>query len=76
MCHADIITDQPQEPQRVRILPKLQTGFEVYGVDDEVAMDMVSIAVGGDKNLRAGPGTGSKVLCNLMGLLGCDILCW
>lgn len=72
--HADIITDQPQELQGVRVLPELHPGFEIHRVDDEVTMDMVSIAVGGHENFRTGPGTGSEFHGNLMCLLGSDIL--
>ena len=60
MRHADIVTDQPQELQGVGILPQFHPSFEVHRVDDEVTMDMVGIAVGGNENFRTGPGTGSK----------------
>ncbi len=73
MCHADIVTDQPQELQGVGVLPELQTSLEVYGVDDEVTMDMAGIAVGGDENLSTGPGTGSEFHGDLMCLLGRDV---
>ena len=73
MGHADIITDQPQELQGVGVLPKLQSSFEVHRVDDEVAVDMVSVAVGGDENFRTGPCTHRKLHSNLMGLLGSDV---
>ena len=55
-------------------MPELQTSLEVYGVDDEVTMDMVGIAVGGDKDFRTRPCTGSEFQGNLMSLLGSDIL--
>ena len=73
--HADIITDQPQELERIGILPQLHPSLEVYRVDDEVTMDVVGIAVGGDENFRTGPGTGSEFQSDFMGLLGSDILC-
>ncbi len=38
-----------------------------------MTMHMVGIAVGGDQNFRTGPGPGSELLGNLMGLLGRDI---
>ena len=74
MSHADIVTDQPQEFQGVGVLPELQTSLKVYGVYDEVTMDMAGIAVGGDENLSTGPGTGSEFHGDLMCLLGSDIL--
>lgn len=74
MSHANIVTDQPQELQGVGVLPKLQSSFEVHGVDDEVAVDMVSIAVGGNEDFGAGPGAGSKLHGDLMCLLRGDIL--
>ena len=74
--HADIITDQSQELECIGILPQLQPSFKVHRVDDEVTMDVVGIAVGGDKDFRAGPCTGSEFQSNLMRLLGSDILCW
>ena len=74
MCHADIITDHPQELQGIGVLPEFQTCFKVHGVDDEVTVYMVGIAVGGDENFRTGPGTGSKFHGDLMCLLGSDIL--
>lgn len=47
-----IITDLPQVLQRVGVLPKLHPGFKIDGgVDNEVAVDMLGIAMGGDKNL-------------------------
>ena len=74
MSHTDIIADQPKKLQSVGVLPELQTSLEVYGVDDEVTMDMVGIAVGGDENFRTWPSTGSELQSNLMGLFGSDIL--
>ena len=74
ICHADIVTDQPQELQSIGVLPELQTCFKVHRVDDEVTMDMVGIAVGGDEDFRTGPCTGSEFHSNLMCLTGRDIL--
>ena len=73
--HADIITDQPQELERIGILPQLHPCFEVHRIDDEVTVDVVSIAVGGDENFRTGPCTGSEFQSDFMCLLGSDILC-
>ena len=74
VCHTDIIADHPKEFQGVGVLPELQSSLEVYGVDDEVTMDMVGIAVGSDEDFRTGPGTGSEFHGDLMRLLGSDIL--
>ena len=68
----DIVTDQPQELKSVRALAKLPPGFEVHGVDDEMTMDMVGIAVGGDQDFRTGPGPGGKFQSDLVGLFGRD----
>ena len=73
VCHTDIIADHPKEFQGVGVLPELQSSLEVYGVDDEVTMDMVGIAVGGDENFSTGPCTDCKLLCNLMGLSGRNV---
>ena len=74
VCHTDIVADHPKEFQGVGVLPELQSSLEVYGVDDEVTMDMVGIAVGSDEDFRTGPGTGSEFHGDLMRLLGSDIL--
>ena len=74
MSHADIVTDHPQELQGIWVLMKLQSCLEVYGVDDEVTVDMVGIAVGGDENFRTGPCTGSKLQGKFMCLFVHDIL--
>ncbi len=74
MRHADIVTDHPQELQGIWVLMKLQSCLEVYGVDDEVTVDMVGIAVGGDENFRTGPGTGGELQGDFMCLLVRDVL--
>lgn len=71
---ADLITYQPQRLQRVGILPELPPGFKAHGVDDEVTMDMVGVAVGGDEDFRTEPGSDCKLLCNLVSLPGRDVL--
>ena len=73
MRHADIVTDHPQELQGVGVLMKLQSCLEVYGVDDEVTVYMVGIAVGGDENFRTGPGTGGELQSDFMCLPVGDI---
>ena len=74
MRHADIVTDHPQELQGVGVLMKLQSCLEVYGVDDEVTVYMVGIAVGGDENFRSGPCTGGELQGDFMCLFVRDIL--
>ena len=76
VSHTDIIANLPQILQGVGILPKLHTGFKVHGVDDEVTMDMVGIAVSGDLDFVTGPCFHSELFGNLMRLPGCDIFCW
>ena len=61
MCHADIVTDHPQELQGIGVLVQLQPSLEVHGVDDEVTVYMIGIAVGGDENFRTGPCTGGEL---------------
>ena len=73
MRHADIVTDHPQELQGIWVLMKLQSCLEVYGVDDEVTVYMVGIAVGGDENFRTGPRTGGELQSKFMCLPVRDI---
>lgn len=69
---ADLVADLPQDFQRVGILPELSPGLEAHRVDDEVGMHMPGVAVGGDQDLRAGPGPDGKLQRDLMGLLWRD----
>ena len=55
-------------------MAKLQPCFKVHGIDDEVTVYMVGIAVGGDENLRTGPCAGGKLQGNFMCLPVGDIL--
>ncbi len=73
MSLAQLIADGTELLQGIGILAKLPPGFKVHRVDDEMAMHMVSIAVGGDQDFRTGPSTGSKFRSDLMGLLGRDV---
>lgn len=73
MSLADIVTDQPQELQRVGALVKFPSGLEVHRVDDKVRMYMISITVGGNQDFRTGPRTDSKFQSNFMSLLGGDV---
>ena len=74
MSHADIVTNHPQELQGIGILAKLQTCLEVHGVDDEVTVYMVGIAMGGDEHFRTGPCAGGELQSDFMCLLVGDIL--
>ena len=69
---ADLVADLPQDFQRVGILPELLPRLEAHRVDDEVGMHMPGVAVGGDQDLRAGPGPDGKLQRDLMGLLWRD----
>ena len=73
MGTAQLVTDGTEVLQRVGVLPQLSPVHEADGVNDEVTMDMVSIAVGGHKNFRTGPGTGSKLQGNFVCLPVCDV---
>ena len=55
-------------------MPKLQSSLEVHGVDNEVTVYMVGIAVGGDENFRTGPCAGGKLQGKFMCLFVGDIL--
>ncbi len=67
-----LIADGAELLQGIGILPKLSPSLEIHRVNDEMAMHMIGIAVGGDQDFRTGPGSGGELLGNLMGLLGCD----
>ncbi len=73
MSLTQLIADGTELLQGIGILAKLPPGFKVHRVDDEMAMHMVSIAVGGDLNLVTGPSTHRKFHSDLMGLLGRDL---
>lgn len=48
--------------------------LKVYGVDDEVGVGIVRIAVGADENLMPRPGAGGEGQRDLMGLDGGDLI--
>lgn len=73
MSLTQLIADGAELLQGIGILAKLPPGLEVHSVDDEMAMHMVSIAMGSDQDFRAGTRTGGKFQSNLMGLLGRDV---
>ncbi len=56
------------------MLPEFVAVLKVHGVDDEVGMGIVRIAVGTDKDLMPRPGAGGKGQRDLMGLDGGDFI--
>jgi len=72
--HTDIITDHPQELQGVGVLPQLVTIHKADGVDNEVGVDVVGVAVSGHLHFMSGPGTGGKLSGDGVGLLMGDVL--
>ena len=74
MLFADLVTDPAKLAQGVGILPEFLPVHEADGVDHKVGMDMLGIAVGGYLHLISGPRFLCKRSCNLMRLLGSDIL--
>ena len=74
MRHADIVTDHPQKLQGIGILPQFVTIHKADGVDDEVGVDVVGVAVGGHLHFMSGPGTGGELSGDGVGLLMGDVL--
>ena len=72
--HADFVADLPELPQGGGSLAELHPGFEADGVDHEVGMDMLGIAVGGHLHLMPRPGFGSELQTDGVCLLIADIL--
>ena len=74
MCLADLVTDTPKLAQGIGILTQLSSVNKADGVDHEVGMDMLGIAVGADLHFISRP----RFLCKLSGdlvcLLGSDVL--
>lgn len=68
----DGVTERPELPERVGILPQLLARFKADRVDDKVGMDVLGIAMGTDLNLMPRPGLSRKFLCDLVGLQGCN----
>ena len=73
MLHTQLVRNLAQAFQRVRILPKHATGFIAHGVDQKVRMNMVCVKVCADEYLAVGPGSGCKLLCQIMRPLRCDV---
>lgn len=74
MLFADLVTDAAKLAQGVGILPELSSVNKADGVDHKVGMDMLGIAVGGYLHFISRPRFLCKRSCNLMCLLGSDIL--
>lgn len=74
MLFADLVTDAAELAQCVGILAELLTVYEADGVDHEMGVDVLGIAVGGYLHFISRPCFLCKRSCNLMRLLGSDIL--
>ena len=73
MLHADLVADQPKLPQSGGGLVELHPRFKTDGVDHEVGVDMLGIAVGGHLHLMPRPGLGCKLQTDFVGLLIGDL---
>ena len=71
--HTNPIADLPKLPQGIRSLAELHPGFEADGVDDEVGVDVLGIAVGGYLYFMPRPCLCYKLQTDGMGLLVGDI---
>ena len=74
MLHADLVADLPELPQGGGCLAELHPGFKADGVDHEVGMDMLVIAVGSYLHLVPRPGLGGKLQTDCVGLFIGDVL--
>ena len=74
MFLADLVTDAAKLTQSAGILAELSSVYKADGVDYKVGMDVLGIAVGADLHLISRPCFLCKRSCNLMHLLGSDIL--
>ena len=72
--HADLVADLPELPQGGGGLAELHPGFKADGVDHEVGMDMLSIAVGSYLHLMPRPGLGGKFQTDGVCLFVADVL--
>ena len=60
MLHTDLVADLPKLPQSGRGLVQFYPGFKADGVDHEVGMYVLGIAVGGHLHLIPRPSLGSE----------------
>ena len=74
MFHADFVADLPELPQSGRGLAEFHPRFKADGVDHEVGMYMLRIAVGGHLHLMPRPGFGGKLQTDCVGLFIGDVL--
>ena len=74
MFPAQLIADGTELLQSAGVLPQLPSIHEADGVDDEVGVDVLGIAMGGHLHLMSGPGFHSELSGNLMGFLIGDVL--
>lgn len=72
MLFADLVTDSAKLAQGVGILAELSPVYKADGVDHEVGVDMLGIAVGADLHFISRPRFLCKRSCNLMCLLRRD----
>lgn len=73
MGKADFITQLSKLLQGGGILPELLPGFIGNGVDNEMGMNVGSIAVSSDLNLMTGPSLLRKLNCDFMSLRWCQL---
>ena len=74
MFLANLVTDTAKLAQGVVILAELLAVHKADGVDHEMGMDVLGITVRADLHLISRPCFLCKRSCNLMRLLGSDIL--
>lgn len=74
MLFADPVTDPAKLAQGVGILAEFLAIYKADGVDYEMGMDVLGIAVGGYLHFISRPCFLRKCSCNLMCLLGSDAL--
>ena len=74
MLHTDLVADLPELPQSGGCLAELHSRFEADGVDHEMGVDMLGIAVGGYLHLMPRPSLGCKFQTDLVSLLISDLL--
>jgi len=73
MLHADLVADLPELPQGGGGLAKLHPRFKTDGVDHEVGVDVLGIAVGSHLHLMPRPSFGYKFQADLVSLLIGDL---
>lgn len=73
MFHANLVTDLPELPQSGRGLVQLHPRFKADGVDHEVGMYVLGIAVGGHLHLMSRPSLGCKLQTDFVRLLIGDL---